>query len=174
MKTWRFFWELTRFRPWLFWVNCTAITVLFVTAMVPGLVARDFFNKLAAGSKDVGLLWLVALLVMSALGRIVCVVVCQLTNVPFMLNGAALMQKNLFRRILAAWATSTNRVATMGCHSSMSISPTTLVSAKFSAISVSTCAPTAAWRLSAPAVRAKARWFASRCASGTRRAAPFV
>ncbi len=100
MKTWRFLWELIRFRPWLFWINCLGIVLLFVTAMVPGLVARDFFNKLAANAPDLNLLWLIALLVMSALGRTAFLVVCQATNAPFILTGAALLQKNMLSRIM--------------------------------------------------------------------------
>ena len=100
MKTWRFLWELISFRPWLFWINCLGIVLLFITAMVPGLVARDFFNNLAAGTKDLGLLWLMVWLFMSALARTVFLVVCQATNAPFMLTGAALLQKNLLSRIM--------------------------------------------------------------------------
>ncbi|MEO6458372.1 MAG: ABC transporter ATP-binding protein [Chloroflexia bacterium] len=102
MKTWRFLWQLIAFRPWLFWINCLGIIFLFVTAMVPGLVARDFFNNLAANvdMDDLGLVWLIAWLLMSALGRTAFLVVCQATNAPFMLTGAALLQKNLLRRIM--------------------------------------------------------------------------
>ena len=102
MKTWRFLWELIAFRPWLFWANCLGIIFLFVTAMVPGLVARDFFNNLAANVEmdDLGLVWLTAWLLMSALARTAFLVVCQATNAPFMLSGAAMLQKNLLRRIM--------------------------------------------------------------------------
>ncbi|HYP40176.1 MAG TPA: ABC transporter ATP-binding protein, partial [Chloroflexia bacterium] len=82
MKRWdtaRYLWRLIRFRPWLFWTNCLSIILLFACGLVPGFVARDFFDTLAAGSTP-DLLWLVALLVMSALGRIAFMVGCQLTN----------------------------------------------------------------------------------------------
>lgn len=102
MKSWRFFWSLVRFRPWLFWINCAAITLLFVNEIIPGLVAREFFNRLAAdGQQDLGLWWMIALLVMAAAGRIVFLFGLALTNVPFVLTSAALMQKNMFQRILA-------------------------------------------------------------------------
>lgn len=98
-QTVRFLWRLIRFRPWLFWINCLSIIMLFVTGLVPGFVARDFFDKLSTGgSPDV--LWLFALLVMGALGRIAFLVGCQLTNVPFMISAESLMHKNMLRRIL--------------------------------------------------------------------------
>ena len=99
LQTARFLWSLIAFRPWLFWINCLSIVLLFITGLIPGFVAQSFFNTLAAnGSPD--LLWLVALLLMSALGRIAFIVGCQLTNIPFMISAASLMQKNMFRRIL--------------------------------------------------------------------------
>ncbi len=100
VRPWRFFWSLTRFAPGLFWLNCAAITLLFLIEMVPGFVARAFFNRLDAGGEDLGLLWLVALLTMAALGRIACLFGLALTNVPFILTSAALIQKNMLGRIL--------------------------------------------------------------------------
>ncbi|HEX8228160.1 MAG TPA: ABC transporter ATP-binding protein [Chloroflexia bacterium] len=99
LQTLRFLWRLMWFRAGLFWSNCFSIIMLFVTGLVPGFVAQQFFNRLSAdGSAD--LLWLIALLLMSALGRITFLVGCQLTNAPFMLSAESLMQKNMFRRIL--------------------------------------------------------------------------
>jgi ATP-binding cassette subfamily B protein len=101
MKTWRFFWRLMLFRPWLFWLNCLAITLLFVAGNVPGLVSQAFFDRLAARAPgDIGLWWMIALLVMSAVGHVACLFGLSLTNVPFMLNAGSLLQKNMLRRIL--------------------------------------------------------------------------
>jgi ATP-binding cassette subfamily B protein len=103
MKRWdtaRYLWRLIWFRPWLFWTNCLSIIMLFVCGLVPGFVARSFFDTLAVGSSP-DLLWLVALLLMGALGRIAFMVGCQLTNIPFMISAASLMQKNMFKRILS-------------------------------------------------------------------------
>jgi len=95
----RFMWRLICFRPWLFWLNCLSIVLVFVFGLVTGFVAQSFFDTLSQGGSP-DMLWLVALLVMSALGRIAFLVGCQLTNIPFMLSSASLMQKNMFRRIL--------------------------------------------------------------------------
>lgn len=99
LQTARFLWRLISFRPWLFWTNCLSIVLLFTTGLIPGFVAQSFFNTLASnGTPD--LLWLFALLLMSAVGRIAFMVGCQLTNIPFMISAASLMQRNMFRRIL--------------------------------------------------------------------------
>jgi ATP-binding cassette subfamily B protein len=99
LQTGRFIWQLICFRPWLFWINCLCIILVFVFGLVTGFAAQSFFDTLSRGGSP-DLLWLMALLVMSAVGRIVFLVGCQLTNIPFMISSASLMQKNMFRRIL--------------------------------------------------------------------------
>src|SRR5579859_797788 len=101
MKTWRFFSSLISFRPWLFSVNCFSIILVFAFEMLAGFAAQNFFDRLALrGQPDLGLWWIAALLLMSAAGRIVFVLGCQLTNAPFMFTNSALLQKNIFSRIL--------------------------------------------------------------------------
>ncbi len=101
MKTWRFFWRLMLFRPRLFWLNCLAITLLFLVGNVPGLISREFFDRLASHT-DMGstLWWLIALLLMAAAGRVACLFGLALTNVPFMLTSGSLLQKNMLQRIM--------------------------------------------------------------------------
>src|SRR3954468_5430666 len=98
-QTAHFLWRLIAFRPWLFWANCLSIIMLFVVSLVPGFAARYFFDTLSSGGSP-DLLWLFALLIASALGRIMFLVGCQLTNIPFMISSASLMQKNMFHVFL--------------------------------------------------------------------------
>lgn len=99
------FWRLFRFRPWLFSINCAAITALFLIGMVPGLAARSFFDGLQAG-RGLGMLWwLAALIVGAALGHVVCMFGLALTNAPFQFTNSALMQRNMLLRILRLPAT---------------------------------------------------------------------
>jgi ATP-binding cassette subfamily B protein len=111
-------WRLVRFRPWLWTLNLGSITLLIVIAMAPGIISREFFNHLsgAAAAADggpaglaqlpglwglPGWLWGLCLFqVLSTLGRIAFGFGCQLTNGPFMFEGAALMQRNLLARVL--------------------------------------------------------------------------
>lgn len=108
-KTYWFLWRLVRYRPWLWTLNLFSITLLIVIAMAPGFITRELFNRLRAGdvAPDGGfagipswMWWLCVLLLASTLGRISFGLGCQLTNGPFMFEGAALMQKNLLARIL--------------------------------------------------------------------------
>ncbi len=101
MKTWRFFVSLITFRPWFYALNCLAIILVFVFEMLPGFAAQSFFNNLTASAHgDLALWWVAALLFASAAGRTICSFGCQMTNAPFMYSNSALLQKNIFTRIL--------------------------------------------------------------------------
>ncbi len=47
MKTWQFYWRLVRYVPWAYAINLAAIVVVFLFEMAPGLIAREFFNRLS-------------------------------------------------------------------------------------------------------------------------------
>lgn len=101
MKAWRFFLSFITFRPWLFIGNWLSILLLFLCEMLAGFAARDFFDHLTAGAHaDLALWWVATLLIVSAAGRVIFSLGCQLTNVPFIYTNAALLQKNIFGRIL--------------------------------------------------------------------------
>ncbi|CAA9252318.1 MAG: Heterodimeric efflux ABC transporter, permease/ATP-binding subunit 2 [uncultured Chloroflexi bacterium] len=103
-RAWWYLWRLVRFQPWFYVLNLLAITVLFISAMVPGLIARQFFDHLPVMAANEPLLewllWPLVLMVMLAVGQWLCIVGLQLTNAPFMFIGATLLQKNLLKRIL--------------------------------------------------------------------------
>ena len=101
MKAWRFFLSLIAFRPWLFLFNCLSIILVFVFEMLVGFAAQDFFNNLTTSQHgNLALWWVAALLLASAAGRAIFLLGCQLTNAPFMYTNSALLQKNIFARIL--------------------------------------------------------------------------
>lgn len=101
MKTWHFFGSLIRFLPWLYTLNCLSIILVFVFEMIPGLIARSFFDLLTAHTLSNLNLWeFAALFALSGAGRLVFLTGCQLTNSPFIFTNAALIQKNIFSHIL--------------------------------------------------------------------------
>jgi ATP-binding cassette subfamily B protein len=99
LKTWRFFCGLISFRPLYYILNCCSITLLLLSVMLPGLVAQNFFDNLSTSHAS-NIWWIIALLLMGALGRIAFLLGCQLTNGPFVFNNAALLQKNILAHIL--------------------------------------------------------------------------
>jgi ATP-binding cassette, subfamily B, bacterial len=101
MKTWRYYWRLVRYVPWIYTFNLAAIVVVLLLEMAPGLIAREFFNALS-GAASAGLsLWtLVALLIGSAVARIAFLLVLPATNSTFVFTAGALLRKNMLERIL--------------------------------------------------------------------------
>jgi ATP-binding cassette subfamily B protein len=93
--------RLVRFRPRLWGVNTFCISAAVLVGMVPGLIVREFFNRLTGSAQaDLGLASFIALLFAASLGSSTFLVGCQLTNAPFMLTSAALLQKNMLARVL--------------------------------------------------------------------------
>ncbi|HVC33411.1 MAG TPA: ABC transporter ATP-binding protein [Chloroflexota bacterium] len=95
---------MVRFRQFLHHSNALFIIAALALGTVPGLAAQAFFDHLATSRGGLSQLswlwWLAALPVLAGLGQIVFFTGCQLTNAPFMLANSALLQKNLFARLL--------------------------------------------------------------------------
>jgi ATP-binding cassette subfamily B protein len=98
---WRVIFAMIRFRPKLWLLNTLSLWLLMVFFMVPGLIAREFFN-LVTGEAPTGFnLWtLVALLFVSEIGGVLGIQGAIRTNVPFWVNTMTLLRKNLLGRIL--------------------------------------------------------------------------
>lgn len=101
MKAWRFFASMIRFLPWHFGLNTLSIVLVFLFEMIPGLLARDFFDHLAAHTQSsLNFWWIGILLLLVGAGRIVFLTGCQLTNAPFGYINAAKLQRNIFAHVL--------------------------------------------------------------------------
>lgn len=101
MKAWRFFASMIRFLPWYFGLNTLCIILVFLFEMIPGLVARDFFDHLTAHTQgSLNFWWIGVLFLLVGAGRVVFLAGCQLTNAPFAFINAAKLQKNIFAHIL--------------------------------------------------------------------------
>ena len=99
--TWRYFARLIAFRPWLWGPNLLSIVLLIGLETVPGLISRAFFDWLSAGAGQLQpFVWMLVLLLLSTVGRVTFLFGCQFTNAPFMYTGTALLQHNMFRRLL--------------------------------------------------------------------------
>ena len=93
-------WRVVRFQPWLWGLNALCLILLVVIDMVPGLLARQFFDQLTgATAAGLNLGSIIALLIAAALGAMIFLIGLQVTNAPFMMMAAALLQKNMLARI---------------------------------------------------------------------------
>jgi ATP-binding cassette, subfamily B, bacterial len=100
-QPWWYYWRLMRFVPWIYTINLLAIIGVFLLELVPGLIARWFFDSLS-GAAPAGLdLWsLVALLIASAAARVGCTMVLPASNTTFVYTAGALLRKNMLARVL--------------------------------------------------------------------------
>ncbi|CAA9590240.1 MAG: Heterodimeric efflux ABC transporter, permease/ATP-binding subunit 2 [uncultured Thermomicrobiales bacterium] len=101
MTTWRYLAALMRYRPWLYLANGLCWTLVHLAPLLPGLLAKWFFDALS-GSASVGLdPWsLIALLGATTLGRIVILWLGSETDSYHRFNMSALLRRNLFDQIL--------------------------------------------------------------------------
>ena len=102
MKPWQYILRLARFRPWLYLLSgLLASTMFYLFPLVPGLIARQFFDTLSgAAPARIGLWGLIALLVGTGIARVTAIVGAGLAENGVHLVVSALLRKNLFERIL--------------------------------------------------------------------------
>ena len=101
MKTWQYYLQLLRFQPVMYTINLTGIVGAFLLEMVPGLLAREYFNLLSgAAPARFDLTGLIVLLIASALGRMFFYLLLPMTNTTFVYTCGALLRKNMLARIL--------------------------------------------------------------------------
>ncbi|HEY8600837.1 MAG TPA: ABC transporter ATP-binding protein [Thermomicrobiales bacterium] len=101
MTTWRFLRALMRYRPWLYLANGFLWTLVHLAPLLPGLLAKWFFDTIS-GAAPVGLdPWsLIGLLAAVTLGRIAILWLGSETDAYHRFNMSALLRRNLFAQIV--------------------------------------------------------------------------
>lgn len=101
MKTYQFLWRMMRYRTGLYLLNGALWTAIHLAPVVPGLIAKAFFDRLT-GEAPVALdPWaLIALLLMVALGQIVLIFCGALTDILHRFTMSALVQRNMLAEVL--------------------------------------------------------------------------
>jgi ATP-binding cassette subfamily B protein len=103
MKTWQYLVRFVRFRQRIYLINLLGIVLLMLVSMVPAFVTRTYFDWLSGKAQlSLGVWSLAALVVLAAAGRSAFSFVLGFTNIPFMLDGAGLLRKNMLRHVLDA------------------------------------------------------------------------
>ena len=101
MTTFQFLWRMIRYRPWLYLIDCIFWTLIHMSPLIPGLIALRFFNTLSANTHLNATLWgLIALLIMTALARVVVLLGGALADILHRFTMSALLRRNMLERIL--------------------------------------------------------------------------
>jgi ATP-binding cassette subfamily B protein len=100
-KTFHYMWRLIKYRPWLYLGNCILWIFIHVSPLIPGLIAKEFFDVLSGNaSLNVGLWGLMTLLVMFALIRVGIITIGGRVDTFHRFNMSALIRRNLLEAIL--------------------------------------------------------------------------
>ena len=101
MKTYRFLWEMIRYRPGLYTLNAILWTLIHLTPLIPGLIIQRFFNVFGADTGSSSLVWtLVALLIAVAIGRGVLFMSGVYVDALHRFIMSALLRRNILAAIL--------------------------------------------------------------------------
>ncbi len=94
-------WRMMRYRPWLYLTDCFFWTLIHVAPIVPGLIAKVFFDRLSNNARlDAGVWGLIALVLVTAAARIGLTFGGLLADIPHRFTMSALLRRNLLERIL--------------------------------------------------------------------------
>jgi ATP-binding cassette subfamily B protein len=101
MNTYQYLWRLIMYRPFRYFINAIAWTVIYLAPIASGLVTKEFFDSLTGSSKlGYGVWGLIALLIAAALGRIMLIIIGFITDVNFRFRMGMLLRRNLLEHVL--------------------------------------------------------------------------
>jgi ATP-binding cassette subfamily B protein len=101
MKTYQLMWRLIRYRPWLYLLNGALWTLIALSPLVPGLLARAILDSLSgAAQTGLNIPTLIGLLVGVALARVALILGGALTDIPHRFMMSALLRRNMLEHIL--------------------------------------------------------------------------
>ncbi len=99
--TWRYLLHMARFAPWLVVLHAVLWGVMNLSALLPGLIARDFFDALTGDAETpVGTTGLIALLVALAMARSALWLVAGFVEIVMRFTMSGLVRRNLLRHVL--------------------------------------------------------------------------
>ncbi len=99
--TWSHLRRMIAFSPWLFYSHAALWTVMNITGLLPGLIAKTIFDVLTDDAEfPGGTNGLIALLAVVALGRAVLWMVAGYVEIMLRFRSSGLLRRNLLRRVL--------------------------------------------------------------------------
>ncbi|MFD0675416.1 MULTISPECIES: ABC transporter ATP-binding protein [unclassified Paenibacillus] len=101
MSTFAFLLKLTRYRIGLYILNAVAWSLIYLAPIAPGWITKQFFDTLSGNAAYEFSVWtLIALLIASALGRVIMILFGFITDVNFRFRIGSLLRRNMLNHIL--------------------------------------------------------------------------
>lgn len=100
MKTFKYLWSLIKYRPWLYLSNCIAWTVIHVFPLVPGLIAKEFFDVISNGGKIDGVFGILSLFLVAGGFQVIMILIGSPIDIIHRFNMSSLLRRNMLESIL--------------------------------------------------------------------------
>ncbi|KRE83078.1 ABC transporter ATP-binding protein [Paenibacillus sp. Soil766] len=101
MTTFQYLKGLIMYKPFRYFVNALAWTIIYLAPIAPGLITKAFFDTLTGNATlKFGVWGLIALLIGAALGRILLIIIGFITDVHFRFRMGMLLRRNLLEHVL--------------------------------------------------------------------------
>src|SRR5689334_1591423 len=102
LPAWRVIWEMTIFRPWLWFVDLLCVALIrFCWQVAPALIIKAFFDMITGeGQLTFGIWAVIAFTVATWIGRVIASYGFYYADVPIFADMSTLLRKNLLRYIL--------------------------------------------------------------------------
>src|SRR5262249_35833115 len=101
LPTWNYTLRMARYAPWLYLLHGTLWSIMNIFALLPGLIARDFFDTLTGQASMpggiAGLLWMLGIL---AAARAALWMIAGFVEINFRFRMSGLVRRNLLRIVL--------------------------------------------------------------------------
>jgi ATP-binding cassette subfamily B protein len=101
LPTWRYTLKLARNAPWLYLLHAVLWSVMNLSSLLPGLIARSFFDTLTESAHlPVGTTGLLALLAVIAVGQMALWLIAGFVEITLRFTMSGLVRRNLLRHLL--------------------------------------------------------------------------
>ncbi|NOU68577.1 ATP-binding cassette domain-containing protein [Paenibacillus sp. LMG 31461] len=101
MTTFQYLKGLIMYKPFRYFINALAWTIIYLAPIAPGLITKAFFDTLTGNATvKFGVWGLIALLIGAALGRILLIIIGFITDVHFRFRMGMLLRRNLLEHVL--------------------------------------------------------------------------
>lgn len=100
MSTFQYLWRLIKYRPWLYLSNCIAWTIIHVFPLLPGLIAKEFFDMVSGGGKIDGVWSVLSLFLIAGAVQVTMMIIGAPIDIVHRFNMSGLLRRNMLESIL--------------------------------------------------------------------------
>lgn len=100
MKTFKYIWQLIKYTPWLYLLNCTAWITINAFPLIPGLIAKEFFDAVSNGGKVQGIWGILSLFLIAGVVQVIVIAIGGPIDFFHRFKISSLLRRNMLESIL--------------------------------------------------------------------------